>query len=97
MQDVKLDKMTTRNIPLNSKYIINNYENSGVGIVIKNEDFLFTDWAVGDGDEAKKFGTVGVEVVKDRIRDNLVSYGICKEEEEEEEDELRRCLSTLRV
>ena len=70
------------------------YKNTGTGIVIKNEDILFTDWEVGDEDEAKKFGIVGVEVVKARILEYLVNYGIYKEEEE---DELRRCVSTLRL
>ena len=72
------------------------YENTGTGIAIKNDDILFTDWEVEDGDEdeAETFGIVGVEAVKARIREYLVNYGIYKEEEE---DELRRCVSTLRV
>ena len=72
------------------------YEDTGKGIAIKHEDILFTDWEIEDGDkdEAKKFGIVGVEVVKDRIREYLVNYGIYKEEED---DELKKCISTLRV
>ena len=71
-------------------------EDTGTGIAIKHEDILFTDWEIEDGDkdEAKKFGIVGVEVVKDRIMEYLVNYGIYKEEGE---DELRKCISTLRV
>ena len=79
-----------------AKKLNEHYKNTGTGIVIQNEDILFTDWEVRDEDkdEAKTFGIVGVEAVKARIREYLINYGIYKEEEE---DELRRCVSNLSV
>ena len=68
------------------------FEMSGTEIVIKTSDVLFTDWELGENEEASRFGIEGVDAVRERIMEYLVSYGIYKAEEREE---LMKCVSEL--
>lgn len=67
-----------------------NYESSRKGIIIKDDDILFTDWMIGDTKEAMDFGLAGVTIVKYEIKKYLVNNGIYMENDD---NELQKCLA----
>ena len=70
------------------------YENKGIGIQIKVNDIMFTDWLLEDEEipSSQKFGLCGVSDVRLRIKQYLLKYGIYNENEE---DLLKQCISPL--
>ena len=66
------------------------YERSERSIRLGKADIFFTDWELVGNQGSVDFGIVGVEEIKDIVRDYLVDYGIYKSNET---DELQRCVS----
>ena len=73
-----------------TKQMNDHYERNGQSICLENTDIFFTDWELGDSSMPNSYGIVGIEKIKDIIKDYLVSNGIYNMLDT---DELDRCLS----
>ena len=63
--------------------------------MVDYQDILFTDWHVGDTESkaVQEFGLCGIGVIKTRIQQYLLKYGIY---DAAEEDELIHCVSKVK-
>ena len=66
------------------------YERNERSVRLRKADIFFTDWELEGNQDSVDFGIVGVEEIKDIIRDYLVDYDIYKSNET---DKLQKCVS----
>ena len=66
------------------------YERIERSVRLRKADIFFTDWELEGNQDSVDFGIVGVEEIKDIIRDYLVDYDIYKSNET---DKLQKCVS----
>ena len=74
------------------KKLNDHYEKEEQPVRLKEADILFTDWELKGNQESVDFGIIGIEEIKNIIKDYLIDYGIYKSSET---DELERCVSSV--